>query len=70
MFASALETRYGVLKREDTSTVGAPLLSPIRITSSSANETQATIAGERVQDRAFYERFFAALALVLRNKEP
>ncbi|MCC7183464.1 MAG: DUF2242 domain-containing protein [Rhodocyclaceae bacterium] len=70
VFASALETRYGVLKREDTSTVGAPLLSPIRITSSSANETQAKIAGETVQDRAFYERFFAALALVLRNKEP
>ena len=70
VFASALETRYGVLKREESSTLGAPLLSPIRITSSLANETQAKIAGETVQDRPFYERFFSALALVLRNKEP
>ena len=59
-----------MLKREESSTLGAPLLSPIRNTSSLANETQAKIAGETVQDRPFYERFFSALALVLRNKEP
>ena len=36
----------------------------------SHDQARLLIVGETVQDRPFYERFFSALELVLRNKEP
>jgi hypothetical protein len=61
VFANAIETIYTVKKSAQSASVGVPILGSLSVPLSGSSDSMVKVGDATVNDKAFYQRFFAVV---------